>query len=93
MPTRDVLLRHFRKRSYTHVDTRLHTLVSNVLLIIFDISPQQSSIHLIYFETRTLGEHLETLPLFWVEHDPIGWIIIHSTYTHIYTYISYHEHF
>ena len=30
MPTRDVLLRHFRKHSYTRKGTRLHTLISYV---------------------------------------------------------------
>ena len=34
MPTRDALLRHLEKRSYTRKDTRLHTLISYVLLII-----------------------------------------------------------
>ena len=33
MPMRDVLLRHFRKCSYTCEDTQLHSLVSYVLLI------------------------------------------------------------
>ena len=32
MPTSDVLLRHFKKRSYTRKDTRLHTLIFYVLL-------------------------------------------------------------
>ena len=34
MPTCDVLLRHFRKCWYTCRDTRLHTLISYLLLII-----------------------------------------------------------
>ena len=33
MPTCNVLLRHFRKRSYTHKDTRLHTRIFYVLLV------------------------------------------------------------
>ena len=34
MPTRDALLHHLDKCSYTCKDTRLHTLISYVLLVI-----------------------------------------------------------